>query len=410
MLKVSKIVLSLAIIIVVFLIIFFRYNAYQYAKIVRQIISYQSDFAYQTDKLKKTNLIFPQDIKDLEINYKTIKLKYEVLKKISYILNLIVNVAVDEKQYQANNYEYILKIMEENITKIQETLNVLPEILQDETLTQEFQKLNDIALNKVDYTAYSNEILKIYTYIKLKYSLADIINIIAKDVHLGYVYWNPNTDEIVAENENEIFLAASTYKLGVALQIVDGVNEGKYNLTDKVSYKKEDYGSGAGIIQYQAYGTTYTIDELLQIMIHYSDNVAAHMLIRYIGKANYQKFMDEVTDNNYTFEGNEITPQAGFLLVQKLYLNENQNPLYNDLISYLENTVYEDRISLYMDNDIVAHKIGDYSVYTNDIGIVYNIKPFVMSYYCEGNSLECKQVIGEMTYIFNLHTALSNKK
>ncbi|MBE6047004.1 MAG: serine hydrolase [Clostridium sp.] len=49
----------------------------------------------------------------------------------------------------------------------------------------------------------------------------------------------------------------------------------------------------------------------------------------------------------------------------------------------MKQTTTHDRIDKYIPNDIVAHKIGDYERYVNDIGIIYTDEPYILAIYTE---------------------------
>ena len=50
----------------------------------------------------------------------------------------------------------------------------------------------------------------------------------------------------------------------------------------------------------------------------------------------------------------------------------------------MKNTDFHDRIDLYIPHDMVAHKVGDYGNYVNDVAIIYTEKPYILSIYTNG--------------------------
>ncbi|MNI82273.1 hypothetical protein D3C73_1389670 [compost metagenome] len=47
----------------------------------------------------------------------------------------------------------------------------------------------------------------------------------------------------------------------------------------------------------------------------------------------------------------------------------------------MKNTEFHDRIDKYLPYDIVAHKIGSYDSYINDVGIIFADKPYILVIY-----------------------------
>ena len=70
----------------------------------------------------------------------------------------------------------------------------------------------------------------------------------------------------------------------------------------------------------------------------------------------------------------------------------------NEFLSYLENTIYNDRISSELPSNIViAHKIGTETGAIHDIGIIYANKPFILAVMSKGvDENIAPEVIGHM--------------
>jgi beta-lactamase class A len=75
--------------------------------------------------------------------------------------------------------------------------------------------------------------------------------------------------------------ADSTYKLPLLMAEAQGIAAGKFKATDQLCYKSSDYEVG----WYDDYapGKCYTRAVLAQRIGHFSDNTAAHILVRYLG-------------------------------------------------------------------------------------------------------------------------------
>jgi len=83
-------------------------------------------------------------------------------------------------------------------------------------------------------------------------------------------------------------------------------------------------------------------------------------------------------------------------------LEQEYPELGQELIGYLENTVFNERMPKYLPEDVkVAHKIGTWpdTGSSHDVGIVYGQNPFVLSIMSEGvtDATQAAEVIGQIT-------------
>ena len=92
-----------------------------------------------------------------------------------------------------------------------------------------------------------------------------------------------NSANNASDDPNRVFSAASLIKLSIAGATYQRAASGVINLTDQVTLQESDKVGGTGIIQFQPAGTTYTIDQLIAIMLLNSDNTAANLIVDRIG-------------------------------------------------------------------------------------------------------------------------------
>lgn len=84
-------------------------------------------------------------------------------------------------------------------------------------------------------------------------------------------------------NADDEFLAASLYKLPLAVYYYDQVNDGKMKLDDTLPYTAGMYEEGSVIAADYLAGSQIPLDELLEALIVYSDNTAGHILFENLG-------------------------------------------------------------------------------------------------------------------------------
>ncbi len=96
------------------------------------------------------------------------------------------------------------------------------------------------------------------------------------------IYLNvPGTGEQAGYREDEVFYAASCYKLFLVMYIYEGAARGEMDLGRVITLQAGDLEGEEGVIQNS--GTSFTTRECCRYAIVYSDNVAASMLKRAYG-------------------------------------------------------------------------------------------------------------------------------
>lgn len=220
----------------------------------------------------------------------------------------------------------------------------------------------------------------------------------------GMIYYDLTTGEELKINENKVFTAASTYKVGMDVIAYEEVKRGNLSTNTKIQYiPGRDYEGGSGILQNQMDTTLNSpieLEKLIELSITHSDNIASKMIFRTLG--GISKVRERVNDMvGLTCETkvNVTTPEIQYRLLKHIYENKDDEN-YANLIEYMKNTVFHDRIDKYLPYEIVAHKIGNYGAAVNDIGIVFTDKPYILVTYSEGliGSAEKIAKISEMIY------------
>lgn len=193
-----------------------------------------------------------------------------------------------------------------------------------------------ISLSKEEFNYYSslsyNERLNFL--FDTSYSLKDRIEVFLGDDidNVGLIYYDLNSNDKISINENSIFTAASTYKVGLNLLTYYLSSIREINLSDEISYTYDDYEEGTGILYLQDYIGTYTIQELLDLSIIYSDNIATNMLGRYLGGHDtVRRDLYNLLNINFTTIENLITPNIELKILKYIY-NNSHLPDFSHLI------------------------------------------------------------------------------
>jgi beta-lactamase class A len=202
-------------------------------------------------------------------------------------------------------------------------------------------------------------------------------------------------------NEYEVFYAASTVKVPLALYIGVLMENGVVRPDDVLEYTVNDYESGSGKIQYEEYGSRHTVRELVSLAIRISDNVATNMLIRETEYRNLKDFMRSLGGEVVDDERNLTCPKDMAIYMKKTYEFSLESEYGREIINELQNTVFNDRLPVRLPSCIkVAHKIGNWVDSYHDVGIVFTDNPYVISIMSKGASE--KEALNEIAHISRL--------
>lgn len=100
---------------------------------------------------------------------------------------------------------------------------------------------------------------------------------------IGLVIRDLDTGWTFHVNPDKIFPAASMVKVPIMAACLKAAEEGQLSLRDNMKLKRSDKAAGSGVLRTRATGSAYTIEQLVELMVTYSDNTAANMLIDLLG-------------------------------------------------------------------------------------------------------------------------------
>ena len=171
-------------------------------------------------------------------------------------------------------------------------------------------------------------------------------------------------------NEKDEFIAASIYKLPLAMLYYDKVNEGEYTLDSTFTYSGYMHEDAGVISSDYGIGSQVPLSDLLNDLIIYSDNDAGHILNENLGgwkeyKEAMTKYTDTISENYYTMD-NVTTANTMNDVVTYLYDHKED---YKGLIKNME----EAEPGEYLDRDTqlsMPQKYGMYDSALNSVGFV----------------------------------------
>lgn len=101
--------------------------------------------------------------------------------------------------------------------------------------------------------------------------------------NIGFYFKDLADGEVLEINSNEVFSAASVIKIPLALLMAELVESGKYSYKQKVVIKNINRVGGTGVIQSLNKDYIPTVQELVELAISVSDNIATNELIDLVG-------------------------------------------------------------------------------------------------------------------------------
>lgn len=213
--------------------------------------------------------------------------------------------------------------------------------------------------------------------------------------HLGFYYKNLVTGTEFGIREDEVYGAASIIKLPLFLHTLSECHKGTMSLDDRIVTEESDKVPSCGALNMFTGAVETDVRTLCRLMICISDNTATNRMIRYFGIEALEKGFSEMGlektrirrllfDAAATAKGifNAISPGELGRLLEKLYRGEFVNREVSD---YAIEVLTEQQICHKLggklgDSVVIAHKTGEDTNLSNDIGIVYADRPFVICF------------------------------
>lgn len=258
---------------------------------------------------------------------------------------------------------------------------VTDEITDKTTVDDTFEEAE--SEEKQTYYYNSNEISSDWTNsleLKIRDQLGDDIN------KVGFIYYNLNSGEKIAINENEIVVAASTCKMGMNVVAYEMVKNNELSLDEDLFYDSSFYTEGTGLLQYKLNGLDnkpLKVQYLLNLTIIESDNIATNMIFNRLGgKPLVREKMNDLVGLTCITDQNRTTTEIQYRLLRFIYEHRNE-PNYAHLIESMKNTVFNDAIDKYIPKEISAHKVGFYDKSSSDIGLIDTKNPYIFVMYTE---------------------------
>lgn len=204
----------------------------------------------------------------------------------------------------------------------------------------------------------------------------------APQTYVYFVYLN--NASWVGANERAMFTAASTVKVPLAMSIMKSVEGGKLSLDQKYTLEQLDLDSRFGDLYKVGADQSFTVQELLKIMLENSDNTAMNALERVLSLVGVQDPFADVYQAMGWQDTVAPVKSPQYNLIDLKTLSDMFISLYNAsyisaehsqiILKYLDDSHFNDQISAGVPGTLpVAHKFGVNALdgTYSDCGIVY---------------------------------------
>lgn len=195
-------------------------------------------------------------------------------------------------------------------------------------------------------------------------------------------------------NENEPLIAASVIKIPVMVEAFRRFEEGTLSPDDVHVLSDGEKLPSCGALNRMHAGLEVTLHDLVELMIVLSDNTATNILIDLLGidsinatmraqglvKSTLRRKLFDAAGHAAGIE-NHVTAREMGMLLEKMYLGELISEKASvEMIEILKNQKLNGKMPFFLKprGIVSAHKTGEDTGITHDVGIVYTRKPFVM--------------------------------
>ena len=234
---------------------------------------------------------------------------------------------------------------------------------------------------------------------------------------VGVYFIDTKSSFEVGVNAEKQFPTASVGKVPVMVTAFHLAETGKLMLEARLPLKESDKLPGSGVLQWMRPGrTSYSIRNLIRMMIVLSDNTATKMVIGQVGLEEINHYMQSLGLNGISIVDttmlneppaeaiNLSTPQDMARLLLRIKNDPMLSPAFKaEMLSYMRNQRYRWGIWKGVPPGvIVADKTGNVDKVLNDVGLVYSpAGNYVLSVFTCGfeKQRDAKKIINKISEI-----------
>lgn len=215
---------------------------------------------------------------------------------------------------------------------------------------------------------------------------------------VSFYYKNLITGDEIRYNENLSLIAASVIKIPIMIEVFSRLASGEADPDEPFVIHKDDKMPSCGALSYMHDGLTVTLMDLCTLMIIVSDNTATNLLIKRLGmeRINHtlrslglpvttlRRLLFDLEGSRRGIQNHICAGEIGTLL-EKMYHRQLISPQASqEMLGIMKNQQLNGKIPFCLPEEVeIAHKTGEDTGITHDVGIVYAPQPFVVCF-CSG--------------------------
>lgn len=235
------------------------------------------------------------------------------------------------------------------------------------------------------------------------------------DTECAFIIRNLKTGQVWSHREKEYIRSESLIKVFIMMEAVKRIKNGSLSVDSEIPVQADDVVPFS-VLEFIK-PRNYHLEELLRLMIVYSDNTATNVLMDFLGTgsinssirdAGFEKsvLQRKMMDFGSAEEGREnyTTPEEMADFMERLYEQRMLGGIYDDLMldimkGQCDETMMREHLP---DEIIIARKSGELDGLNHDIAIVYGEKcDYIYAFFVWGacSNNEARAIIGDTSKI-----------
>ncbi|MBQ3195187.1 MAG: serine hydrolase [Clostridia bacterium] len=197
----------------------------------------------------------------------------------------------------------------------------------------------------------------------------------------GFVAIRLSDGASIAYNPTRSFRCASAFKSFVSHYAYKQAAAGVLDLNAGITYTSADYYSGSGIIKSSPFGTVYSLRQVADYSIRYSDNAGFVMLQRYLnrdGLVDYAKSLGCPGADGFKYTWPDMSALDAAIWWADIYGFAKSSTYGAEAYNVYLNATQPSIKKGLNDEHPVAHKSGSMSYYFHDCGVVESEDPYIL--------------------------------
>lgn len=215
---------------------------------------------------------------------------------------------------------------------------------------------------------------------------------------VSFYFENLVTGETMRYHEQAPMMAASVIKLFVMASVFEGLERELIQPDQMFEIKRAHCVPSCGALTYLHDGIQVTLMDLVTLMIIFSDNTATNVLVDFIGRESIngtisrlgfektvlQRKMFDLEKSRQGIQNYITAEETGRLLNMIYHGNLVSRRASERMVSIMKNQQLSGKIPFYLkaipDRPEIAHKTGEDTGISHDVGIIYGKVPFIVCY------------------------------